>query len=172
MANDCASERKARQAMLIRKWRPGEKSGGQRTICAMSPTGGSMRSSILQLCLVALASWSSISLSGEFDCGILNNCRIDGIIPSVKWKPTGSCSKPFPPSLYYGSSVREYNNAVDSFNRWVSEVQSYVSCIRTEAESDLKKIPDIIRDGAKQAQQEMSNEVARARLEIEMMRPR
>ena len=130
-----------------------------------------MRSSVLRTWVVALACSPCISLSGELECGILNNCRIDGIVSSVKWKPSGSCSRPFAPPLYFGSSAREYNDAVDSFNRWLSGVDLYLSCVRNEATADMRKMPEIIVDGVKQVEEEMSRELARARSKLQMMRP-
>ena len=134
--------------------------------------GGMMKSIVLRLWVVAFACLPSITLSGEFECGILSNCSLDGILPTVKWKPSRSCYKPITPMPYFGSGVREYNDAVDSFNRWVSEVNTYRNCVRNEAAADMKKVPDIIIDGANQVNQEMSAEISRIRSNLEMSRPR
>lgn len=85
-----------------------------------------MRVPTLAAAVIAFGVFPSVSLGGEFECDVLSKCRIDGMFPSVKWKPSG-CYKPSQLHMPYGSSVREYNLAVDSFNSWQSEVTAYLN---------------------------------------------
>ena len=105
--------------------------------------------------------------AGELECGI-GGCRLDGLA-RVEWKPSSSCYKP-PAPLMLVTGTREYNEAVDAFNRWVSEMGLYVDCVSNEAASDLKKMPDIILEGVKKTQREVSEDVAQQRGRLRLMR--
>ena len=111
----------------------------------------------------------SKSLSaGELECTIY--CRLDGLTSNITWKATG-CIKPSPPMMFYGRSVREYNQSVDEFNRWLTAVDAYLLCVRNEAADDMRKMPTVFAEGVDKARQEMSDEVRRQRTNLELMRP-
>jgi hypothetical protein len=129
-----------------------------------------MKSVILRVWILAFALSPCISSSGELECGI-GNCRIDGVFQSVKWKPS-NCFQPNKPPMYFGSSSSEFNDAVSAFNNWQAKVRSYISCARSEAANDVQKMQEVIANGEKQLEQEMSAEVERARSTLQMMRPR
>lgn len=122
----------------------------------------------LFLCAVLLH-FATLSIAGELTCGF-GGCRLDAVISDVKWKPT-NCEKPPPPYTFFGTTAREYNLAVDSFNRWISIIDLYIKCVRSEADTDSRKVPAIISDGLKNAEQEVSDEVQHERLKLQMMRP-
>ncbi len=128
-----------------------------------------MRASPRQLAaLVLFAFISQYSVAGKFEC--LIDCDLDGIALSVDWKPNG-CYKPSPPLILYVSNARDYNEAVDTFNRWISEVDSYLVCVRNEARRDIEKVPEIILEGVKKAQRDMASEVSSQRTSLQLMRP-
>jgi hypothetical protein len=109
----------------------------------------------------------SVPMAGELECML--GCRLDGLT-NISWKPSSMCSKPFVPS-FYASTPEQYNMAVDTYNRWLSQMKAYVECVNAEASSDLKKLPNIVVEGAKKAQQEASDEISSARSRLQMMRP-
>lgn len=105
--------------------------------------------------------------AGELECTIY--CRLDGLT-SITWKST-DCIKPSPPMMFYGRSVREYNQSVNEFNYWLTQVDSYLLCVRSEAADDMRKMPSVFTEGVEKARREISDEVRRQRSNLELMRP-
>jgi len=117
---------------------------------------------------VVLSLLQPVAIAGKLEC--LLDCNLGGALPSIEWKPTG-CVRPPPPLLLGGSSVDEYNAAVSAYNSWLSEVETYLACVRNEAQTDMVGVPAIIAEGVKKEQGEMSNEVDQQRANIQLMRP-
>lgn len=110
----------------------------------------------------------AVAQAGELECFL--TCKIDGLMSNITWKPSG-CSKPSAPLFLVGRGAREYNLAVDQFNMWLSLVERYNDCIRSEALADIKRMPDLIVEGAKKAQSEMASEIQHQRSNLQLMRP-
>ena len=106
--------------------------------------------------------------AGELECGF-GGCDLDGIFPSIEWKPSG-CSKPSKP-FFYVSDTTSFNFAVDEYNSYVNGMQTYLNCIVSEAESDIRKIPIIINEGVSKARSEALSEVQGAKSDLEISRP-
>ena len=122
-----------------------------------------------QAVIAALMLLSPAPHAGELEC--LFRCDLSGVIVGVEWKPSSSrCYKPSAPFLFV-SNARDYNNAVQSFNQWIEEMNTYLSCVQNEAADDLKKMPDIFVQGLKKVQRETSDEITRARTNLQLQRP-
>lgn len=107
--------------------------------------------------------------AGEFSC--LIGCDLGGISTNVEWKPSSSqCYKPSAP-LTFVSDARSYNQAVREFNRWIDELDVYLSCVRSEAKDDLEKIPDIMSKGLQNVRTDVDLDVSRARATLQAYRP-
>jgi hypothetical protein len=124
----------------------------------------------LKMALLAALVWLSPgTVAGELECrGI--GCDLGRVVPNVEWKPSSSCFKPSAP-FFFASNTQEYNLAVQTFNQWIDEIDLYMSCVRNEAASDLKKMPEIFAEGIKKVQREVSDEVSRTRTNLRLMRP-
>ena len=85
----------------------------------------------------------------------------------MDWEP--DCSKPYVPSFYI-SSVEDYNDAVYEFNNYVSEVESYLSCVADEAESDTGAAARAIQNGAEKARSEVISELDSVRSNLQSER--
>ncbi|MEZ6852117.1 hypothetical protein [Halodesulfovibrio aestuarii] len=89
------------------------------------------------------------------------------VSPYMDW--TSDCSKPYEPSFII-SDVSSYNYAVDEFNSYVSEVENYIQCIKSEAQSDSKTIIQAIENAAKSEIDEAINAVESAQSSLEMQK--
>lgn len=79
------------------------------------------------------------------------------------------CSKPYQPSFYI-SDTSSYNYAVDDFNDYVSNVDSYIQCIKSEALSDSRVVIQAIENAADQTINEAINEVDRVKNDLQMQK--
>lgn len=125
----------------------------------------------LVLCAVLATPVATRATAGGFDCSLSFDCRIDGAFSSVKWKPSSSCDKPSAPLMMFVNSLREYNDAVDAFNRFLSATNAYIACITSEAKRDIDTTADVIVKGAKAAQSEAADELRQQRTRLQMLRP-
>ena len=82
----------------------------------------------------------------------------------MDWEP--DCSKPWEPS-FYAHDLHSYNMAVDSFNSYLAEVESYILCIQSEGEDDLRTIANAISNSLDELRSEISYEVDAARSNLE-----
>ena len=126
------------------------------------------RLKVLPITLVLLISLASTiqGYAGELECTFA--CEIGPFGSNIEWKST-DCSKPFPPSLIV-VDADSFNWAVDEFNGYVARAQIYIDCLISEAEGDLRELPDIISAGVERAREGMLNEVNSARSDLEFQR--
>ena len=125
-----------------------------------------MRSVLIAIAYASAVFLAPGALAGEIDCRF--NCEISTFSTSLEWKPTG-CYEPSPP-YFYVSDVDSYNRAVEEFNFYLSEVNSYIDCVIRDAKADLKKLPDIVRDGITKARSKVMMDVDSARSQLEISR--
>lgn len=85
----------------------------------------------------------------------------------VDWAP--GCSKPSEPSFYI-SDRDSFNVAVDEFNAYIWEAESYIECIKREAESDAQNLHNAVESGAREAISNISSEVDAVRSSLERQR--
>ena len=85
----------------------------------------------------------------------------------VDWTP--DCSKPSEPTFFI-SDRASFNIAVDEFNSYIWEAESYIECIKREAESDARNLHNAVEDGARNAISNISDEVDFVRSTLERQR--
>jgi len=83
----------------------------------------------------------------------------------MDWEP--DCYKPSPPSFFV-SDVDSYNMAVNEFNSYVSEAQTYSDCLLTEGEADLRMLKKIISNGVDEKRSEIRSDVDNAKSDLEL----
>ncbi len=65
--------------------------------------------------------------------------------------------------------VDSYNLAVDEFNMFLSDVDSYLDCVVRDANADIQKnIPKIIKQGVRDAQSEMRQLIDELKSQLEL----
>ena len=87
---------------------------------------------------------------------------------STEWEPD-SCYKPSQPSFYV-HDLDSYNWAVDEFNAYIREVESYFQCIEDEAQGDFTILKRILEDSLDQLRSEAASDVESARSDLEISR--
>ena len=103
--------------------------------------------------------------AGEFKCTF--DCTLGGFMPSAKWEATG-CSEPYQPTIM-AYDVDSYNLAVDEFNMFLSDVDSYLDCVVRDANADIQKnVPKIIKQGVRDAQSETRQLIDALKSQLEM----
>jgi hypothetical protein len=80
---------------------------------------------------------------------------------STEWEPSG-CNKPSEPSFYV-SDVDSFNQAVDEFNNYRTEVETYIQCIDSEASDDFQTLKRVLEDS-------LSNRVSQSRSELDSVK--
>lgn len=85
----------------------------------------------------------------------------------MDWEP--DCYKPSVPS-FYASDVDSYNMAVHEFNSYLSEVETYLGCIRTEGEADLRLLSRAIENGIEEKRSEIIGELESAKSDLSYQR--
>ena len=85
----------------------------------------------------------------------------------MDWEP--DCYKPSPPSFYV-SDVDSFNMAVDEYNYYVNEVENYLACLQSEAESDISIIKKAILNGMDEKRSEIIADVESSKSDLEMQR--
>ncbi len=83
----------------------------------------------------------------------------------TSWEPS-DC---YEPTVPYFSCYDEYSckSAVDEYNDYVSEVRSYLACVQSEAEADVRNVTRAIQDGISEAASEKSSDVDDAKYMLE-----
>lgn len=89
------------------------------------------------------------------------------ISPFMDWEP--DCNLPYQPSFYV-SDADSFNYAVEEFNIYVTEVENYVRCLRTEGETDLELLADAIAETIQQKRRHAVNSLDTARSDLEFQR--
>jgi hypothetical protein len=101
--------------------------------------------------------------------GGIGGCDISGALSFCKWKPK-NCDKPDAPAIF-ATDVVTYNLAVDEYNRYLQEIDEYKECIIAEGKADITHgFPDLVVDGAKEAESEVDEEANRAKRSLELAR--
>ncbi len=85
----------------------------------------------------------------------------------MDWEP--DCYKPSPPTFFV-SDIHSYNMAVDEYNSFVSELQTYLSCIQSEGESDLKTLAVSISNSIDEKRSEAMSELQSAKSDLSMQK--
>ncbi len=86
---------------------------------------------------------------------------------SVDWKH--KCSKPHKPSFTV-SDVDSYNSAVEDFNAYVLEIESYINCVNREANSDAQDLANAVQKGSQRAVDDVSSDLESAKSDLERHR--
>lgn len=107
--------------------------------------------------ILAILILPSSSHAGDYGLSSIDNF--------TEWH--SDCYKPSPPSFFV-SDIDSYNMAVDDFNRYVSEVKSYLECIRSEGDSDSEMLLKAVHDGVTNEENEIIDEVRDAKRELLM----
>jgi hypothetical protein len=89
------------------------------------------------------------------------------INPYMDWEP--DCYKPTPPSFYV-SDIDSFNWAVQEYNSYLSEVETYIACIQSEAEADISASSQAISNGYDEKRSQILNELDSANSDLEMQR--
>lgn len=96
-------------------------------------------------------------------------CDLDAAESACVWKPT-HCSHPPPaPPFAMGSDDTSYNAAVDDYNNYVQEAQSYMQCLLKEGTADANQaFPAIVKKAidAQQRTIEMNLQTAKRNLDM------
>ena len=83
----------------------------------------------------------------------------------LEWIP--DCSKPYAPSFDV-SDVDSYNCAVSEFNAYLLEVESYINCVKREANSDAQGLLKSVKKRAEEAIVEISSELNSVKSDLKM----
>ena len=94
-------------------------------------------------------------------------------ISSCEWKPTASCYKPSPPTIYSSTAPVSYNRAVRDFNAYLARVQDYKTCVINQGKADIADgFPAAVMRGTQRASDEVDREARRTREELDSARAR
>ena len=96
------------------------------------------------------------------------SCEIGSFGSGIEWEST-DCYKPYRPSFFI-IDIDSFNRAVDEFNDYVINVQRYIDCLVSEANQDLRQLPNIISEGVESAESEVLSEVEAVRSDLEISR--
>lgn len=83
------------------------------------------------------------------------------------WEP--DCYKPNEPYMFI-TDVDSFNMAVDEFNSYLSQVEQYMLCVETEAETDKRAMIKAVDQGMLEATEGILMEVQSARSTLEASR--
>ena len=116
--------------------------------------------------ILSLVLSTSKGEAGDLECRY--RCDVSSYSNNIEWTPT-SCYKPSAP--YISAYDRDsYNMAVDQYNSFVGDVESYISCMVSEAKSDLKKLPKIILEQLDEQQRSVLNDLDDAKQSLSSAR--
>lgn len=114
-----------------------------------------MRMIILNI--FALVMLSSVAYAGSY--GMQN------ISPFTDWE-SSDCSMPYTPSFFV-TDTQSYNMAVDKYNSYLQQIESYLECIQHEGENDAKSIIRAIDEGISRAKDDAINDLQRVKSDLE-----
>ena len=128
-----------------------------------------MISIVSWLATIVVASFflaSTQAEAGKLEC--MFSCEIGLFGTGIEWEST-DCHKPYQPSFFV-IDTNSFNRAVDEFNDYVGNVQRYIDCLVSEANQDLRQLPNIISEGVESAESEVLSEVEAVRSDLETSR--
>lgn len=92
---------------------------------------------------------------------------ITSIAPWMDWKT--KCSRPYTPSFSV-YDVDSYNHAVDEFNDFVAEARSFLSCVKSDAEGDIRTTAQVIAESADKIRSEIVLKVETTKADLQSKR--
>jgi hypothetical protein len=87
----------------------------------------------------------------------------------TEWEPTG-CNKPNEPNFYV-SDVSSFNRAVEEYNNYAREVETYIQCVDTEASDDFRTLKNILQDSVSSQSSNLKTELETVKSNLERQRP-
>jgi len=88
---------------------------------------------------------------------------------STEWEPT-NCWRPTQPTFYIYDTA-SFNQAVEDYNSYLSEVEQYIDCTNGEASDDFKTLKRILEQSLDEKISEIQNELRDARDSLESQWP-
>ena len=83
----------------------------------------------------------------------------------MTWEP--DCTEPSAPFISFTNDVDSYNRAVDRFNDYVTDVDSYLSCVQSEADQDIRMLSNAVVRSAEKKQTDVISDLNRARSSLQ-----
>lgn len=82
------------------------------------------------------------------------------------WK-SSNCQEPSAPSFYV-TDTQSYNNAVDKYNDYVTQVDDFLMCMEREANQDISTLTSNVRNSVYSKKSEMKNEAQRTKYSLDL----
>jgi hypothetical protein len=88
---------------------------------------------------------------------------------STEWEPS-DCDKPNEPNFYV-SDVESFNQAVERYNSYATDAETYVRCINSEASDDFRTLKGVFEDSVSNLISQSRNELDSVKSRLESQRP-
>jgi len=89
------------------------------------------------------------------------------VSPSLAWE--SECNSPVQPALIL-NDIRDYNQALATYNSYVAQVGRYIQCVQTEGQADIDTLAGAVSGGMQEKQNAAINSAEELRKKLQEQR--